>query len=269
MYKTTEETVNSVQWSSAGEVPAGSAIVRAIRILEVLAGHDKPPQLAEVSRAVGLPKPTVLRILATLEHAGMVAREPDSKRYGFAERANRFAGQVVMSSPSRAERRAILEELVEQVGETCNLTVPNGSSVVYLERVENAWPLRMQLGPGSRFPLYASASGKLFLASMAKRSRDRFIARTPLIAHTPTTLSTPEALMAEFEAIRAQGYAVDNEEYLMGVACVAVPVRTPRGRVVAAVSVQVPLQRLSVQEVLEYLPRLREAASAIAKTIDW
>ncbi len=86
------------------DVPAGSAILRAIRILEALAEHERPPQLAEIAQAVQLPKPTVLRILGTLEHAGVVAREPDTKRYGFAERLNQFAGQVLLSSPHRAAR---------------------------------------------------------------------------------------------------------------------------------------------------------------------
>jgi DNA-binding IclR family transcriptional regulator len=251
------------------EVPAGSAILRAIRILEALADHDRPPQLAEIAQTVALPKPTVLRILGTLEHAGIVCREPDTKRYGFAERINQFAGQVLLGSPHRSTRHAILEELVEQVGETCNLTIPNGNSVLFLDRVETGWPLRLQLGPGSRLPLYASGSGKLFLASMPKRSRDRFIAQTPLIRHTPQTLTDPKRLNAEFNAIRERGYSIDNEEYLPGICCIAVPVRNADGKVVAAVAAQAPVARMRPEQSLDYLPQLREAAEALTATIDW
>lgn len=251
------------------EVPAGSAILRAIRILETLADHERPPQLAEIAQAVALPKPTVLRILGTLEHAGVIAREPDTKRYGFAERLNRFAGQVLLTSPHRASRHAILEELVEQVGETCNLTIPNGNTVLYLDRVETGWPLRLQLGAGSRVPLYASASGKLFLAAMPKRSRDRFMQQTPLIKHTANTLTDAKRLSNEFNAIRERGYSIDNEEYLAGICCIAVPVRNGDGKVVAGVAVQAPIGRMRIEQGLDYLPQLREAAEALTATIDW
>jgi DNA-binding IclR family transcriptional regulator len=253
----------------AVDVPAGSAILRAIKILEALAEHERPPQLGEIAQAVSLPKPTVLRILGTLEHAGIVAREPDAKRYGFAERINRFAGKVLLGSPTRSTRHSILEELVEQVGETCNFTIPNGNSVLYLDRVETGWPLRVALGPGSRVPLYASASGKLFLAAMPKRSRDRFLAQTPLIKHTTTTLVEPKRLTVEIESVRELGYAVENEEYLPGILCVAVPVRNTDGKVVAGVSVHAPLARMSVDQALQYVPCLREAAEGLTATIDW
>jgi DNA-binding IclR family transcriptional regulator len=254
---------------SHADVPAGSAILRAIRILEALGEHERPPQLAEIAQAVQLPKPTVLRILGTLEHAGVVAREPDTKRYGFAERLNRFAGQVLLSSPHRAARHAILEELVEQVGETCNLTIPNGNTVLYLDRVETAWPLRVHFGSGSRVPLYASASGKLFLAAMPKRSRDRFLAQTPLIKHTAHTLTDPKRLSNEFNAIRERGYSIDNEEYLPGICCIAVPVRNSEGKVVAGVAVQAPSTRMKIEQGLDYVPNLRTAAEALTATIDW
>jgi hypothetical protein len=211
----------------------------------------------------------VLRILRTLEHAGLVAREPDTKRYGFAERLNRFAGDVLLGSPNRSTRHAILEELVEQIGETCNLTIPNGSTVLYLDRVETAWPLQLQLGAGSRVPLYASASGKLFLSYLPKRSRERFLRVTPLIRHTQKTFTDPARLGREFEAIRANGYATDDEEYLAGINCLAVPVRDADQRVVAAVAVQAPVSRLRLEEAIEFLPHLRQAADAIAQTIDW
>lgn len=250
-------------------VPAGSAILRAIRIIEAIARHDTPPQLAEICRDVELPKPTVYRILATLEHAGWVGREPGSKRYACADRLTSISGDVLMRSPSRAARHGILEELVEQTGETCNLTIPNVNSVLYLDRVEASWPLRVALGPGSRVPLYASASGKLFLSFMPKRSRERFIRLTPLIRHTGNTFTDPSKLSRELEEIRARGYSTDNEEYLSGIYCLAVPVKDADSRVVAAVAVHAPVTRMRLDQALEFLPLLRESADAIAQTIDW
>ncbi|HEY0877964.1 MAG TPA: IclR family transcriptional regulator [Zeimonas sp.] len=253
----------------SSEVPAGSAILRAIRVMETIAESEVPPHLADLCRTLGLPKPTVFRILSTLEYAGLVAREPGSKRYRSGRRLTRLSGAVLLNSPSCAARRAILEELVEQTGETCNLSVPDGHCVVYLDRVEADWPLRVSLTAGSCIPLCASASGKLFLGAMSRRSRERLIRQCPLIRHTPQTLDDPGRLEAEIERVQQQGYATDNEEYLPGVCCVAVPVVDADGRVVAALSLHAPLSRLSLDEALQFLPAMRSAAVEMAQTIDW
>lgn len=250
-------------------VPAGSAILRAMRVMEAIACTEVPPQLADICKSVGLPKPTVFRILATLEAAGLVGREPGSKRYQCGRRLSMLAGEVLLNSPSRAARHAILEELVEQTGETCNLTIPNGNAVTYLDRVETAWPLRIALGAGSSVPLHASASGKLFLAYISRRSRERFVRQSPLVRHTRKTLTDPGALAAELDRIREQGYATDDEEYLAGICCLAVPVHDADGRVVAALAMHAPVPRLPLTEAMQFLPAMRSAAGAIAQTIDW
>ena len=216
-----------------------------------------------------LPKPTVLRILATLEYAGLVCREPDSKRYSFASRINSFAGKVLLSSPVRSPRHAILEELVEQVGETCNLSIPSGSYAQFLERVEVAWPVPVRFGPGSRVPLHATASGKIFLSYMPKRGRERFLSQAPLIAHTAKTVTEPTRIAADLAAVRVNGYAIDNGEFLRGIPCVAVPVRNAENKVVAAVAMSAPDGRASVSQMMECLPAMRSAAQALTATIDW
>ncbi|MGE0798166.1 MAG: IclR family transcriptional regulator [Lautropia sp.] len=250
-------------------VPAGSAILRAFRILETLAGFDEPPQLAQIAAAVALPKPTVLRILATLEYAGLIAREPVGKRYTFADRINGFAGKVLLNSPVRSPRHAILEELVEQVGETCNLAVPAGAYAQYLDRVEVPWPHPVRFGPGTRVPLHASASGKIFLGFMNKRSRDRFLTQAPLIAHTAATLTDPRQIADEVSAVRSNGYAVDNGEFLSGVSCIAVPVRNAGNKVVAAIAISAPGARASVSQMMDGLPAMQSAARALSATFDW
>jgi DNA-binding IclR family transcriptional regulator len=253
----------------SAEVPAGSAILRAIRVMETIAESEVPPHLADLCRALGLPKPTVFRILSTLEYAGLVSREPGSKRYRSGRRLTRLSGAVLLNSPSCAARRAILEELVEQTGETCNLSVPDGHSVVYLDRVEANWPLRVSLSAGSCIPLCASASGKLFLGAMTRRARERLIRQCPLIRHTQQTLDDPARLEAEIERVQQQGYAIDDEEYLPGVRCIAVPVVDADGRIVAALSLHAPVSRLSLDEALEFLPAMRSAAADVAQTLDW
>jgi len=264
------EETNSVEIMLEEEtVPAGSAVLRAFRILEVIATSSTPPQLAEICKRVDLPKPTVFRILSTLEYSGLVGREPGSKRYQTGQRLNRLSGEVLLNSPMRAARHAILEELVEQVGETCNLTIPNGNTVMYLDRVEASWPLRINLGAGSSVPLHATASGKLFLSYMNRRARERFIRQSPLVRHTPKTLTDPSRLSEELDRVREQGYATDNEEFLTGICCVAVPVFDVDSRVVAALAMHAPVSRMSLSDALDLLPMLKQAADDMAQTVDW
>src|SRR5690606_26440773 len=195
------ETRLAVRRDPAGDadIPAGSAVLRAVRILEAIASSEEPPPLAAICRQVALPKATVYRILGTLEFAGYIAREPGSKVYATGERLNRLAGRVLVRSPSRAARHAILEELAEQVGESCNLTVPQGNSVLYLDRVEVAWPLKTSFTAGSCAPMHASASGKIFLSAMPRRARERFVRISPLISYTPRTQVDPSSLLLELE----------------------------------------------------------------------
>lgn len=248
---------------------AGSAALRSLAVMEFVANSERSVSLTEIMQAVNLPKPTVFRILTTLEEAGMLLREPDAKRYVPGERLSNLAANVLLHSPHRSARRAILEELVEKVGETCNLTIPNGHHVMYLDRVESSWPLRINLQAGSKVPLYASASGKLFLSHAPKRLRDRLLTSAPLIAHTRNTLTSLRQLELEFTKIRRTGFALDNEEYLAGICCLAVPVTNDMDRVVAAVAVHAPVSRMNVAQAIEFYPVLREAADQISQTLDW
>ena len=124
-------------------------------------------------RASGLPKPSVLRILSRLADAGMLLRSPPARATSAAPGCRAGARRHDQLAAAR-ERHHILDSLVDEIGETCNCTMLDGDEVVYLDRVETAWPLRVNLQPGSRVPLHCSASGKLFLAHMRREA-----ARTP------------------------------------------------------------------------------------------
>ena len=140
-----------------------------------------------------------------------------------------------MINAAARERHRIPDSLVDEIGETCNCTMLDGDEVVYLDRVETAWPLRVNLQPGSRVPLHCSASGKLFLAHMRREARERLLAAAPLPRYTPNTLCDMQALDPEFRSIRKEGASFDREEYLLGIVCMAVPI-LHGNRAVAAVA---------------------------------
>ena len=243
-----------------------SATLRAIAALEIIVRADRPVSLTEVMSEVALPKPTVYRILTLLEHAGLLSREPDGKRYTVGPRLARFGAEVLMNSSVRGSRHAILQRLVDEVGETCNFTMPDGSEVVYLDRVETAWPLRMNLQPGSRVPLHCTASGKLFLAMLSRAQRTKLLDHLPLARFTGNTITDRARLEHELERIRRVRVSTDNEEYLTGLVCVAVPVLSRDGKPCASVAVHAPVARMSMDKALAHAPALRRAADALTQT---
>lgn len=244
------------------------ATLRAVSVLEALVAAERPAALAELTGLVRLPKPTLYRMLGMLESAGLVMREPGARRYAPGPRLAALGRNVMLNGAQRAARRAILARLVEEIGETCNFTMLEGAEVIYVDRVEAAWPLRMNLTSGSRVPLHCTASGKLLLALLPKPTRERLTAQLALPRYTDTTITDRKALGAELARIRANRYATDNEEYHAGLVCVAVPVMDGRKRACAALAVQAPVSRMPLERALGYLPTLRRAAEAMGSTFD-
>lgn len=243
-----------------------SSTLKGLAVLEAVVRAARPVTLTELMQATGLPKPSLHRTLALFEDAGYVQREPAGRAYAIGPRLSSLALDILRNDAVASLRRAILRQLVEDVGETCNLAVLRRAEVVYLDRVEADWPLRLHLPAGGTVPPHCSASGKLLLASLPAAERDALVAELPLTRFTAQTITDRGLLAKELDRIAAAGYAVDDEEYVVGVACVAVPVRLAGGETVAAMAVHAATARLPLQRALELVPRLAEAARRIATT---
>src|SRR5690606_19891047 len=135
-----------------------------------------------------------------------------------------------------------------------------------LDRVEADWPLRLHLPVGTALPPHCSASGKLLLACLPQAEREALLAELSLPRFTERTITDRTLLARELDRIVAAGYSVDDEEYVVGVACVAVPVRIASGEVVAACAVHAATARLPLPRAIELVPRLQEAAERIGST---
>ena len=248
-------------------VEAESATLRAFSLLELIAAADEPPTLEELTRASGLPKPSVYRILQLLIRGELVEREVAAKRYIVGPRVAALSLAVQMRSPMRRERHAILSRLVDEIGETCNFTMLDGNEAVYVDRVETQAIVRLHMKIGSRVPLHCTASGKLFLARLPPPAVRRLLRSAPLKRYTDRTITGVDALERELAKIRASGIGTDSGEFLDGSVCLAVPVIDPRGRVCAAVAVHGPAPRMTLRKGYTFLPAMRRAAAAIAATL--
>ena len=242
-----------------GDTPA----LRLFALLELMAGRDRLYTLQDLVEETGYPKPTLHRMLGQLEAAGLLQREHDGRHYGTGVRLRQLAENLLLNNSLNSARHRVLRQLVEELGESCNITTLMGGEVVYLDRVETAAPLRFYLHPGSRVPAHCSASGKLFLAQMSPAQRRKLLAYAPLQSYTPKTLVKLSALEQEFRQIRHDGYAFDNEEFLPGLICLAVGVPSQQGRASVCVAVQAPILRCSRAQALDWLPALQKAATAL------
>jgi IclR family acetate operon transcriptional repressor len=245
-----------------------SATLRAIGILERVVARDEPVSLTDIVTATGLAKPTTHRMLALLEYAGLLVREPVDKSYSVGPRLAALGLDIMLNASVRSARHAILLKLVSDIGETCNLTMLDNGQIIYADRVDSAWPLKVDLKPGSHVPLYCSASGKLFLSWMPPSKRSAMLEQIALERLTDNTITDIEALETELVQTRARRVAVDNEEYLAGLVCVAVPVTLTNGRLCASVAVQAPVARLPLARALEFVPILQQAARQMAATYE-
>lgn len=239
--------------------------LRSFDVAELVAASAEPVSLDRISSATGIPKPTAHRLVSAMVDAGILLREPGAKRYSAGGRLSAIAIGIMNHSAFAGERRAILKALVDKIGETCNFTARDGTDVIYVDRVEADWPLRVHLQPGSRVPIHATASGKLFLSSFPAPLRRRMLYGAPLQRFTRKTITDPHRLEIELARIRKSKIATDDEGFLAGLIAVAVPVRGRNRRMIATLAVHAPTARMSLKRALEQIPLLRQAASDLGR----
>lgn len=247
------------------EISGDTPTMRLFALLEVVASKDQFFSLQGLAEETNIPKPTLHRMIQQLETAGLLERSVDSRHYGAGVRLRKLAENLLLNDIFHGARHAVLRHLVTEVGESCNLTALSGSEVIYLDRVETAAPLRFYLHSGSRVPVHCSASGKVFLSEMTPSQRHRLLAHAPLEAYTPKTLTQMSQLEDEVKQVKRQGFALDNEEFLPGLMCVAMLVPSTTGRSNLCIAVQAPIMRLTAEKALQLLPALQRAALALSR----
>ncbi|MCX2759726.1 IclR family transcriptional regulator [Vibrio sp. Sgm 22] len=247
------------------QVQGDTPTLRLFALLEVIAQKDEFISLQGLVEETGLPKPTLHRMLQQLESAGIIQRDGDEKHYSSGIRLRKLAENLLFNSTMHSARRTILENLRAEVGESCNLTALSSGEIIYLDRAETEAPLRFHLQPGSRVPVHCSATGKLFLAHMSKSQRRRLIENVPLTQYTVKTITDYSVLEQDIEEAKIQGFAIDDEEFLPGLVCIAVLIPSPTGQSNLGLAIQAPVIRLKPDEAIKFLPALQKAAKALAK----
>ena len=241
-----------------------SATQKVFAVMECVATSERPLTVSDLAVLLDVPKASMHRIVHQLDGDGLLMPEPGCRGYVPGPRLLNFGLHVVNAGMRNAPRHAVLQRVSAETGETVNFGLISGGSLVYVDRVEAAWPFGLRYEIGSRVPAYCTSMGKLLLAHMPKRRRDHFLSVTHLHPYTPHTMTDPAALEAQFAEIRSQGYSLDDQEFLAGVVCVAVPVHDARGQVCSAIAASAPLARMPVDKAVGHVELLTRAAAEIS-----
>ena len=253
-------------WSCEDEI---SPVLKALRLLAYVAHSGEPVALAEMTRALCLPKPTSHRLASILERAGFVQKDPLTSRYSVGTGLEDVALMALCNGARANVRRLLMQELAERVGARVNFAILKSGKPTLVEWVESVSVIRVDLTAETPVPAHCSASGKLLMAFAPDAIRERFLKSAPFKALTKSTITSAKGLEREFEAIRRRGYAEDNQEFLAGVCCLAVPVRNGAGDAVAGLALMAPEISFSLAKARQHLPALRACADAISAEYGW
>lgn len=244
----------------------GSSITRVLEIIEAISRAERPMSPAELSHLLDIPKPSIHRLIQQLEADNYVQINMRGLLVP-GDRMHSIALGVLHSSRFSALRQAILQNLADTIGETCGIAIPNGTDMLYYDRIQTNWPLRIHLPVGSHTPTWCTASGKLYLSSLPKERRQKIIGKLSLDKLARNTLTNAQELEAELENVQANDLGTDNEEFVDGMVACSVPIRDEDGKLFACLFTHAPVIRTSLEQLLTFEPALRQAAKELAELI--
>lgn len=241
------------------------SLERGLAVIRAFDADHRALTLSEVAAATGVTRAAARRFLLTLAELGYVRNE--GRYFSLTARVLEL-GYAYLSSLSLPEvAEPHLEALVAQVDESSSLSVLDGTDIVYVARVPVRRIMTVAISVGTRFPAYATSMGRVLLAGLPADELDKLLAEVKLEQLTGRTVTSMEALRAELARVRAQGWALVNQELEEGLRAIAAPVRDPSGKVVAAVNVSAHATRTLESMRRDLLPPLLATTAAIERDL--
>ena len=233
------------------------SLARGLVILEELAEAPDGLGITELAAKHTMDKGNMSRLMQTLANYGFAEKDPQTRRYVLGPQIVRLSRAVLTRMPLRDAAKPFLDQLVAQTGECAHLAILAQHQALYIDQVDSPSVLRVTTGVGTLAPLYCTALGKILLAFGGAQKP----AEMP--AFTLRTITDPTLLEHHLDQVRTLGYAVDDEEYLAGVRCIAVPVIDYRSKCIAAIGISGPANRLT----LEALPKTAQVVLDIGRSL--
>ncbi|MGD2125387.1 MAG: IclR family transcriptional regulator [Desulfobacteraceae bacterium] len=198
---------------------------KAFKILKLVSSASEGMGISEIARGLSMAKSTVHGMTSALEELGAVMRDPLTKRYTLGLTLFELGKKGYSQIDLKEVARPVMEDLMEKTQASVFLGVFNWDHVTILDIVESRNDLKITSPIGTTIPLLAGAVGKVFLAQMEEEQTIKLIRSKGLIRYTGNTITDPDQYLQEIRSVRWQGYATDDEEYILGVRAVAAPIR--------------------------------------------
>jgi IclR family transcriptional regulator, pca regulon regulatory protein len=243
-----------------------TSLARGLHVIRAFSGADRRLTIADVSRATGLTRAVVRRCLYTLRELGYAAT--DGRTYSLQPRILHLGYAYLSTAPIPITAQPVLEELSERLGEATSVAVLDDGEVVYIARAATRRIVAVTLAVGSRVPAYCTALGRVLLAGMQPEQAAQELAKFELVAHTRFTVTSRRRIEEMLAEIRAEGFAVNDQELEIGLRAIAVPVKNVVGATVAAMNVSAQASRVTRRELLDKgLPLLKAAAERLGNQL--
>jgi len=240
------------------------SVQKAFKILHTIADSSSGVGVSELAKQLKIGKSTVHGITCSLEELGVLVRDPVDKRYNLGYTLLEIGRKSYGRIEWREIARAPMERLMEKVGETIFLGIMNGDHITILDVVESHNEMKITSPPGTRLPLLAGATGKVFLSQFDEKKAREIIQKVGLMKFTSKSVTDPKAFLKEVIEAKEKGYAIDDEEYLLGVRAIAVPIRLAPLPPAAIWAVGFT-SSLNDQKVEMVIPEIRKAADEISR----
>ncbi|MEU6576516.1 IclR family transcriptional regulator [Streptomyces sp. NPDC046805] len=258
---------SSARQNGRGAASAVQSVDRAVSVLEILARHGEAG-VTEIADELDVHKSTAFRLLGVLENRGLVAQAKDRGKYYLGSGVLRLAGAAAGRLDISTEGAPVSRELADELGETVNVAVLDDDAAVNIMQARGPASVTAQNWLGRRTPLHATSSGKVLLAHLPSTLREGLLART-LPRFTDRTITGTAMLRAELEAVVEQGYGTTMDEWELGLAGAAAPVRAHDGKVIAAISVSGPVYRLNADRLPELAKRTVAAGAELSRRMGY
>ncbi|CAG9614931.1 HTH-type transcriptional regulator XynR [Bacillus rhizoplanae] len=242
------------------------SVKNAMRILRLFSMDEPELGVTQIASRIGLNKSSTHRLISTLLKEEYLEKNERNSKYRLGLSLLGLHGVITNTMEIYRESLPILQDLVEQLGETVHINVLEGNDVVYLHKVECKHPVRLLSDIGKRNPAYCSSAGKVILAYQSEDLINTVL-HSKLIPYGPNTITVPKKLRENLMDIKRIGYSIAIEELHEGVVSIAVPVRDYTENVVAAISVVGPTQRMLEHQFPVYIQTLNLAGMKLSEQL--
>jgi DNA-binding IclR family transcriptional regulator len=249
------------------KVAGTAAFSKFMHVLQLVADADEPATITSLVKWSGYPRPTVYRIVAALEAEGMLRESARDGSLALGPRLMQLASRSWSRSDLRLAAVEALKTLRDVTGETVHLAVPNGNTMVYIEKLESMSAVRMASRIGTAVSMHSTAVGKAYLSMLPRAELNAALSGMPFPRYTPNTVADAVALQAQLEIFRSRGWSVDDEENEAGIYCFGAAILDASGHPLAAVSVSTLRFRQKDDAQASYVRPLIAACGDIGRRI--